>query len=153
MVMQEPIQVSSGDLVCELNVQISGIVDFGMTLDQVLSGTPLTSSGTRLDISWEGTIAGVIKGRVSGIDYLYVRPDGRMELHIHGVITTEDEARVSFSALGACMLNDNGTARLSEYMTMHTCFEQYTWVNQTALRAVGLVDLAAASISLQVYAA
>jgi hypothetical protein len=153
MVMQEPIQVSSDDLVYELDLQITGIEDFGMSLDEVLGGDSLPPGGTRLDISWEGTVTGILSGRIKGVDYLYVRPDMRIELHIHGVITTEDDARIAFIAPGVSMLNTDGTARLCEYVTLHTCFEQYTWLNRMALRATGLVNLSNGKISVQVYAA
>jgi hypothetical protein len=153
MVMQEPVQVSSDDLVYDLDVQITGIVDFGMTLDEVLGGASLPPGGTRLDISWEGAVTGILSGRISGVDYLYVRPDMRIELHIHGVITTDDNARIAFIAPGVSTLNNDGTARLCEYVTLHTCFEQYTWLNQLALRAAGLVNLSTGNISVQVYAA
>ena len=160
MVMQEPVNISSGSLVYEIDVQITGIVDFGMTLDEVLSGAVMPAagarldvSGARLDVSWEGAVTGALSGRIGGIDYLYVRPDGRIELHVHGIITTEDDARISFIAPGVATLNDDGTARLCEYVTLHTGFEQYAWVNQKALRAEGIVNLGTGHISVQVYAA
>jgi hypothetical protein len=153
MVMQEPAQISSGDRAYELEVQITGVIDFGMTLEEVLGGSSMPPAGTRLDISWAGTVTGLLSGQVSGVDYLYVRPDGRIELHIHGVIVTEDDARIAFVAPGVSTLNHDGTARLCEYVTLHTCFEQYTWVNQMALRAAGVVNLATGNISVQVYAA
>ena len=153
MVMQEPVNISSGSLVYEIDVQITGIVDFGMTLDEVLSGAVMPAAGARLDVSWEGAVTGALSGRIGGIDYLYVRPDGRIELHVHGTITTKDEARISFIAPGVATINDDGTARLCENVTLHTGFEQYAWVNQKALRAEGIVNLGTGHISVQVYAA
>jgi hypothetical protein len=153
MAQAQPVPVSTGDLIYDVNLQITAVMDFGITLEEMLGDNTLPPAGARLDVSWEGTATGPVTGHVKGTDYLYVRPDRRFEVHIHGTISTDDEARLSFSAAGVATPLEDGTIRLYEYLTAHTCFEQYSWLNHLVLRGEGVVNLATGSISLQVYAA
>jgi hypothetical protein len=153
MAQQHPAPVSAGDLVYDLDCQIAGITDFGITLEEVLSGSPLPPGGVRLDVAVEGKVTGLLSGQFSAVDYLYVRPDGRFELHVHGVITTDDGARVAISAVGAGTPVGDGTARILEYVSAYTSFEQYTWINTVALRVEGTLVLATGAITLQITAA
>ena len=58
-----------------------------LTSDQ--GGIP--PQGARFDAYFDGEIEGPrLKGRVSCADYIHVRGDGRIQLHIHGEITTDD---------------------------------------------------------------
>lgn len=149
MVAHESIRLTRDDLVFDVELQITGIVDFGMTLNEILDGATLPPDGARLDVSWAGTTTGLVNGEIEGTDYLYVRPDRRFELHIHAVISTNDDARLALSSWGAATLLGDGTVRLFEYANIQTGFEQYAWINQVALRGQGIVDLATGKISLQ----
>jgi hypothetical protein len=151
--VQQPVQLSAGDLVYDASVQITKIIDYGVKLEEALGRTELPPAGVRFDVEFEGTSSGPLSGTVHGVDYLYIRPDGRLELHIHAVITAKDGERVAIHAPGVGTVNADGTAGFTEYVTAHTSFEQYAWLNQTALRGTGLVNLATGSISVQTYVA
>jgi hypothetical protein len=152
MVQQQPVQVSAGDLVYDLDAQITGITDFGVTLEEVLGGSPMPPGGVRLDVAVEGAVTGLLSGRISAVDYLYARSDGRFEIHVHGIITTDDGARIAITGLGAGTPLGDGTARIFEYQSAYTSFEQYAWINTMALRVEGTLVLATGAITLQITA-
>src|SRR2546427_13249714 len=52
---------------------------------------PLASQNENVGLYVEGTVTGPkLKGMVKGVDYANVRADGRLQLHVHAGITTED---------------------------------------------------------------
>jgi hypothetical protein len=152
MSLREQVEVSVDDLICEFSYQITGIVDFGVTLDEVLGGN-LPPEGVRLDIVCEGSVTGMIEGSTRVTDHFYARPDGKFEINVRGVITTEDGARIAVIASGVGTLQGDGTARIFESISLHSSFEQYSWLNRAALRVTGSVNLMTATISLRVFAA
>ena len=87
-----------GELVYEYTPRVTEIVEYGASADAVLmrkSAPP--QEGARLDLYLEGpVVAGRLKGTFRAVDYLNVRADGRVELHIHGQITLEDGKTVAY---------------------------------------------------------
>jgi Protein of unknown function (DUF3237) len=63
-----------------------------VAFDGLLSGAAAPPpQGARFDSYVEGTVTGPkLKGTVKGVDYANVRADGRLQLHVHAGITTED---------------------------------------------------------------
>ncbi len=134
----------SGTVIYECTLDITGLTDFGVGLDLALDGGSSPPEGIRIDVSVAGTSNGpVLKGQVSAIDYLYVRPDGRITIHVHGVITTDDGARLSLFADGVLSRRLNTPILdLRENVTLFTSAPKYTWVNGMQVWGEGTVDLA-----------
>ena len=65
-------QKMRGEKIYECDFNITGVTDFGVALDELLSGkekVPL--QGARIDVAFEGDIKGRINGKVrNGVEYL-----------------------------------------------------------------------------------
>jgi hypothetical protein len=75
------VQVTRGEKIYECDLNITGVTDYGVTLDAVLSGkgkVPL--QGTRFDVAFEGDSKGRLTGKLRGVEYLLMRADGRTDL-------------------------------------------------------------------------
>jgi len=76
------VQTMRGDKIYECDFNTTGVTDYGVTLDALLSGkekVPL--QGARVDVAFEGNIKGRVTGKVrSGVEYLHLRADGRTDL-------------------------------------------------------------------------
>ena len=94
--------IEVGDLLYEYTVKLTGMTDFGVSLDALMAGDAAPpAEGAWFDIAFEGNATGPkLKGSLTGVDYLQIRADGRFQLHIHGVITAEDGERIAFFADG-----------------------------------------------------
>jgi hypothetical protein len=95
-----------GELIYEHAVQIKQVTEYGVAFDGLLSGAAAPPpEGARFDVLSEGTVTGPkLKGTVKGVDYANVRADGRLQLHIHAEITTEDGKKIAFFADGVLIL-------------------------------------------------
>jgi hypothetical protein len=67
-----------GEKVYECDFDVTGMTDFGITLDAILSGTEkIPPQGARVDVAYAGTIRGRVSGSIRGVDYQVIRADGR----------------------------------------------------------------------------
>ena len=90
-----------GEKIYEYDLDVTGMTDYGVSLDDILSGkVPIPPQGVRFDIAFEGRASGRLAGHVRGVDYLRMRADGRVDLDIRGTIETEDGRRIALSASG-----------------------------------------------------
>ena len=135
------------------NVKFTG---YGVDLDALLAGQiPPPPEGARLDAAFEGVLGGPkLKGTISGTDYAHVRADGRIQLHMHAEITTEDGAKIAFFADGVAN-PEEGTGNLQERynITLTTSSPAYSWVNQLQVWAQGTVDMTKNEADVKGYAA
>lgn len=140
-----------GEKVYEYTVQITGVTDFGVTAEAILSGqTPVPPQGARFDFSFDGRAQGKIAGRIHGIDYFHMRADGRAELNIRGVIETDDGHRISLVAGGITTPRADGAAMdLVETVELTTASPEYAWVNTRPFWAIGTST--GGSIHIEVY--
>lgn len=140
-----------GEKVYEYTVQITGVTDFGVTAEAVLSGqAPCPPQGARFDFTFEGRAQGRIAGRIYGIDYFHMRADGRAELDIRGVIETDDGHRISLVAGGITTPRADGAAMdLVETVQLTTASPEYAWVNTRPFWAIGTSS--GGSIHIEVY--
>lgn len=148
--------IEVGELIYEYTVAVTGITEFGASFAALLSGeAPIPPEGARFDVHFEGESLGPkVKGKVKGIDHLYLRPDGRMDLNIHGVIETHDGHRISLFADGVCEPTANpAVANLRENATLFTSSPEYAWVNRRQVWGVGEVDLAQHVVRIRGYSA
>lgn len=129
----------SPEKIYEYEVAITGATDFGVSLEDIMTGkAPMPPQGARVDFTFEGRSTGRIIGRLWGIDYFYLRPDGRNELNIRGVIETDDGARISLEADGVATPRADGTGLdLFENVRLTTASPEYAWVNTRQIWASG----------------
>ncbi|MGI8824177.1 MAG: DUF3237 family protein [Chloroflexota bacterium] len=144
-----------GELIYEYTVQFTQVTEYGVALDTLLSGAAAPpAEGARFDVAFEGPATGPkLKGAVKGVDYLHVRADGRVQLHIHAEITTEDGKKIALAADGVLILEPGSpVARLRENVTLTTSAAEYSWVNPIQVWAPGTVDFAKGEVRIKAYA-
>jgi hypothetical protein len=145
-----------GELIYEQLAHVTAITEYGVAFDELVSGTaPLPAEGARFDAFVEGTAAGPkLNGVVKGVDYLHVRADGRIGLHYHAEITTEDDKKIALEAHGVLTLEPGSSiAQLRNNVVLTTAATEYAWLNPIQIWAPGTVDLAKREIRFNAYAA
>lgn len=140
-----------GEKIYEYDLNVTGATDYGVTLEAIVSGeSPVPPQGARVDVAFEGRGKGRLAGRASGVDYLKIRADGRMNLDIRAVLETDDGARIAVTANGvATPRGADPVADLHENVTLTTAFEQYAWVNARQIWGIGTVNLAEGKIHVE----
>lgn len=135
---------------------ITGIKEYGVRFAAMMAGE-LTApvEGARFDVAFEGRATGPkLNGAAEGIDYVRVRAGGRLELHIHETIRTEDGQNISAHGDGVATLRpEGGIADVLVNMTLFASSKEYTWMNQLPVRGIGTIDLAKQVIQVTAYAA
>jgi hypothetical protein len=135
-----------GELIYEYTIQSTRATSYGVpALDALLSsGADIPSQGARYDLVFSGPIVGQrLRGTIALTDYIHIRPDGRVQLHIHAEITTEDGKKIALYADGVAHFADGPpVGDLRENVTMTTSEPDYAWVNPLQIWARGTVDLA-----------
>ena len=144
-----------GDLLYEYTLRITGLTEYGVSLESLLSGAAPPPEGARFDVAFEGTASGLkLGGSVTGVDHVRVRGDGRFDLHIHATITAVDRQRISLHADGIAVPRPaSPIADLRENVTLFTSSTEYAWVNLLQVWGIGTVDLAQQVIHVKGYAA
>jgi hypothetical protein len=147
--------MESPELLYEVALRITRVVDFGANLQEIAAGKAAPpSEGARFDISVEGSVDGPkLKGSWHGVDYLNIRADGLPELHIHGQFDLNDGGKVSMFADGVAPIDVNGIVQLRENVTLKSNYPAYAWVNSIAVWGVGTVNLATGEVRVKGYKA
>lgn len=147
--------LSNREKLYEYSLNFTHVTDYGVTLDDILSGKVAPPpEGARIDVGFEGKISGRINGSVKGVDYLYVRADGRLQLDIKAEITTDDGARVALAADGtATPAPGSPIVQIRENVRLHTSHPDYAWVNRLAVWAPGTVDLSNGTVFVEGFSA
>ena len=142
-----------GEKIYEYDLDITEVTDYGVTLDDALSGeTRIPMQGARIDVAFEGRATGRLAGRLYGIDYLRIRADGRVDLNIHAVVETEDGHRIALAADGVVLPRPaEPIANLRENVELLTASEDYAWVNTRQVWGVGTVNFASGKIHVEAY--
>lgn len=143
----------NGEKIYEYDLNITGMTDYGLTLQSIVSGqSPVPPQGARIDVAFEGRATGRLAGRVSGVDYLKMRADGRIDLDIRAVIETDDGHRIALSADGVGVPRAaEPVADLCENVSLTTAAEKYGWVHTRQIWGVGTVNLANGKIHIEGY--
>ena len=132
-----------GEKIFECDLNITGVTDYCVTLDAVLSGkekAPL--QGTRFDVGFEGDSKGRLTGKVRGLEYLLLRADGRADLDGRATIETEDGHRIAMHIEGVATPRANEPMiDLVENVRLTTAAPEYDWVNTRQIWSLGTVDL------------
>ena len=139
-----------GEKIYEYDLDITGVTDYGITLEAILSGqSQVPPQGARIDVAFDGRATGRIAGRVRGVDHLRMRADGRIDLDIRATIETDDGHRIALSADGVAVPRaTEPIADLSENVSLNTAAEEYAWVRTRQIWGVGTVDLAAGKVHI-----
>ena len=148
--------IEAGDLLYEYTVKLTGITDYGIAFDALMSKQAAPPpEGARFDVAFEGmSIGPKLKGKVTGVDHLRIRADGRFELHIHAQIVTDDGARIALFADGVALSREGSSiADLRENVTLSTSSKDHLWVNRLQVWATGTVDLGEQVVRLKGFAA
>ena len=144
-----------GELLYEYTCSFTQVVEYGTSAEALFAGqTPPPSEGARVDVYFEGPIAGAkLKGTVKGVDYLHIRADGRAQLNIHAEITTDDGKKIALAADGVAIPQEGSPVfQLRENVTLTTNHPEYAWVNPIQVWAPGTVDVAKGEIRIKGYA-
>ena len=148
--------IEVGELLYTVTLNITGIKEYGVSFAALMAGKVTTRvEGARFDVPFEGTAAGPkLNGTAEGIDYVRVGADGRLELHIHETIRTEDGQNISAHGAGVAVLRpEGGIADLEVNMTLFASSQDYTWVNQLHVKGIGTINLAKQLIQVAAYSA
>lgn len=143
-----------GEPLYEYTLKITGLVEYGVNFGELVAQKiPIPPEGARFDIAFAGEATGTkLSGKVSGIDYTYMRADGRFQLDVHAEISTEDGQKISLKADGvAVQRKDSSISDLRENITLFTSSKDYAWVNTIQVWGVGTVDLATQTIYIAGY--
>ena len=142
-----------GEKIYEYDLDVTGMTDYGVSLDAILSGKEkIPPQGVRIDVAFEGHARGRLAGRVRGIDYSRMRADGRIDLDIRAIVETADGHRIALSADGvATPRAAEPIADLFENVSLSTAAEEYVWVNTRQVWGVGTVNFAVGKIHIEAY--
>jgi len=147
--------ITAGELIYEADIQFTGMVDFGLSMQALSSEkSALPLEGARFDQTFQGELHGPkLRGKISGTDYLYVRADGRFQLHLHARVTTEDGANIALSSEGVSLqIEGERETQLRAAVSLFTSFEAYTWLNKLQLWVLGSLDPVEGKAILKAYA-
>ena len=148
-------QIEVGDRLYSASVKFTRIVEYGVSLETLLTGQAPPPQGARFDVYVDGTVQGdKLNGTITGVDYLYVRADGRFELNIHAEITAPDGQKIAFHATGVAAQRPGGLiSDLRQNVTLFSACKDYAWVNGLQVWATGVTDLTTQVVTLNGYAA
>jgi hypothetical protein len=133
------------DPLYDYTLRLGTPTEYGASLGSIVAGRAAPPpSGLRVDLPFVGEATGRIAGTITGVDYLTVRADGRMELDLHATITTREGDGVAIS---------EGDARvaLRENVKLSSADPAWTWVNPLQIWAVGEADMAKGEVRVRGY--
>lgn len=145
---------AGGEFLFEFQPEFTEVTEYGIALGDLLSGKVQPhAAGARIDVSFKGLVDGPqIKGEISGIDYVNVRADGRIELHIHAQISTNDGANIAYLSDGIA-LPQEGTPvlQIRQTVTLVTASPAYEWLNHVYGLVTGTSDPSVGQAHLKLY--
>jgi hypothetical protein len=142
-----------GEKIYEYDVDVTGVTDSGVTLQDILSGKErVPPQGVRIDIAFEGRATGRLAGRVRGVDYVRMRADGRIDLDIRAVIETQNGSRIAVSADGVAVPRaGEPIGDVFENVSLSTAAQDCAWVNTRQVWGVGNVNFATGKVHVDAY--
>ena len=110
--------------------KVTGLTEFGASFEELSQGKlVIPPEGFRVNIGFAGEITGDVEGTAEGIDYVYARSDGRMELNVRAVITTNDGKNISFEADGVSLNQPDGSFKFVENVKLFSSHPEYAYLN------------------------
>jgi hypothetical protein len=112
-----------------------------------------TPEGSAVNFPFAGDVSGPrIRGKLDGVDYVLIRPDGVGLLHVHGVITTDSGDRISIEVSGfATSAEEEEPIVLKGVVTFRTSSKEFAWLNSTQGVEEGYADMKMREINVKVY--
>jgi len=147
-------EFSNGDYLYTLSLRFNEIVEYGVSFNGILSGTVAPPpEGARFDARVTGTCSGPkLEGNVVAVDYLIIRPDGKINLHVHSTVTTADGKNISLFVPGQGVIDEQGLFRLYEMVEHHSSHEEYRWLNNMNAWALGVGNPATGELEIEIFA-
>jgi hypothetical protein len=148
-------KIEVGDHLYEVALNITGITEYGISIfDATNPEIPLPPAGARFDIAVAGTARGQLEGTVEAVDYLLIRADRRVELHIHGVLTASNGGKIALCADGVALPEPSNPAvsQLRENVKLQSAHPELEWVNPLQIWGQGTVDMGKLEINISAYA-
>ena len=142
-----------GEKIYECDFNITGVTDYGITLDAILSGTEkVPLQGTRFDVAFEGSGIGRLAAKARGVDYLLMRADGRADIDVRATVETEDGHRIAAHIDGVATPRANEPIiDLVENVRLTTAAPKYDWVNSRQIWRLGTANLTTGKIHLEAF--
>ena len=140
----------------DVKAHFTHVIDFGIKIQDLLKHPELMPpQGARYNFEFEGDIFGDrLNGKIKGIDYGYMRPDGYAKLHIHAVITTDTGANIDLTCEGITFRTEDPMIyNLRESIVLFTDDPDFKWVNQVQIWARGETNLNKGEITLSSFIA
>ena len=101
-----------------------------------------------------GTVSGRLEGTVVWSNHPHRRSDGRMLPDAHGLVLTDDGARIVFALHGRTVFDPEGTRGGQNLVGWFEAEDPaYAWLNDLVCVAEGVIRPEANSIEIRVYAA
>lgn len=140
-----------GEKIYEYELDVTGITDYGVSLDAILSGKEqVPPQGLRFDVAFEGRASGRLAGTVRGVDFVRMRADGRVDLDIRAVIETGNGRRIALAADGvATPRATEPIADLWQNVRLSTPAQDYAWVNTRQIWGYGTVNFATGKVHIE----
>jgi hypothetical protein len=139
------------------SVHHSGLTEYGISWQELNAGkVSIPAEGARFDIYFKGTLAGPkINGTIEGVDFLYVRADGRLMLNLQATITTDDGVKIALSEDGIMFppSDETGIAELKLNFNFLANGSKYAWLNQCHVWGIGTVNTRTGEICVDAYSA
>ena len=138
----------------EYKLEINSATEFGASMADVENGTlVMPKEGIRQDAYFKGEIWGdKINGRVDGIDYIYIRADGRFELNIFATIITHDGQNISLQSKGVTTPTDKaGILNIRQSIILTSHHEDYKWLNVLQIWGEGSVNMQEGVVRLRAF--
>jgi hypothetical protein len=109
--------------------------------------------GEMVNYPFAGRVSGPkISGKLEGVDYALIRPDGVGLLHVHGVITTDRGDRISIEVSAfATDSKEEGLFDIKGVVTFRTSAKEFAWLNSTQGVEQGYADMKLGEINVRVY--
>ena len=121
---------------------------------KILAGVNIgpVPEGRRVDLPFTGDVSGpIIHGKVDGIDYFLMRPDGVGRLHSHGIITTDGGDLISVEVSGFMSRSPDGRFALKGAIAYQTGSKEFAWLNSTQGAVDGFFDLTKMEVTAKIF--
>jgi hypothetical protein len=126
-------------LLFEIKYDVTSAVEFGSSFEALLQGKlEIPKEGFRVNVGVKGVVSGPeFEGTAEGIDYAYIRADGRMQLDVKVTITTVDGKNISFTADGVAIPQPDGSMLIAENVTLFSSHPEYVHLNTLQIWGYG----------------
>lgn len=108
--------------------------------------------GRRLNAPFTGNLTGPnMHGKIEGIDYVLIRPDGVGVLHIHAILTTDGGDIISIGGSGLMTAAPDGRFAIKAALTFQTASKELAWLNSIQAVEDGFADLTTSELNVKAF--